>query len=34
MHDIEHRGFGTSANFSINEPRHDHLILGPVRKKG
>ena len=34
MHEIEHRGFGTQANFSLNEGRHDHLILGPVRKKG
>jgi hypothetical protein len=39
MKDIEHRGFGrtavgTSANFSLNEQQHDHLILGPVRKKG
>lgn len=34
MHEIEHRGFGTAANFSINEKRHDHLIIGPVRKKG
>jgi hypothetical protein len=34
MHEIEHRGFGTKTNFSINEQRHDHLIIGPVRKKG